>query len=371
MNIKELLKNRLFYNLLLTVALFFAAFWAIFLSIKLREAIVKQRARSFNPAEVVPAKEGAADYENILSVVFLGQGGDGHAGGTLTDSIIILAADTKNKNATLVSVPRDLWVPVFYDWESTRNFKINAAYLVGSDNVRYPNKKPEFKGEDGAGNMVKHVLENVTGLPVSYFVAIDFSSYEKLIDDLGGIEVDVPKTFNDPYYPIKGLENETCGISGEEIAKFHEFYSGFELEKQFPCRWERIHYEKGPANLTGEEALKFVRSRHGDSDFGRSERQFAVLVGIKKKLLSANALSSGFDIVESLTKLVKTDMNLATIKQVISILADPEEYEISQIHITEDNLVNASKSSDGQFILIPKSGNNNFEGIKNYIKQRI
>ena len=96
MNIKELFKNRLFYNLLLTVALFFAAFWAIFLSVKLQELINKRRARSFNPAEVVPPKEGAKDYENILSVVFLGQGGEGHSGGGLTDSIILLAVSEPN-----------------------------------------------------------------------------------------------------------------------------------------------------------------------------------------------------------------------------------------------------------------------------------
>ncbi len=371
MNIKDLLKNRFFFNTLLIIALFFAAFWAILLSFKLREALVKHRALTFDPAQVVPTKEGSEAYKNILSVVFLGQGGEGHSGGTLTDSIIILAADTQDKRAALISVPRDLWVPIPYDWESTRNFKVNAAYLVGLDNTRYANKKPEFKGEEGAGNMVKYVLENITGLPISYFVAIDFSSYEDLIDGLGGVEVNVPKTFSDPYYPIKGLENETCGISGEEIAKFHELYSGFDLEKQFPCRWEKVQYEKGPTKLTGSEALKFVRSRHGDSDFGRSERQFAVLLGIEKKLLSLGALTKGFNVVENLVDIVKTDMNLATIKQLIGVLGNVDQYEITEIHITEDNLVNASKSTDGQFILVPKNGNNNFEGIKNYIRGKI
>lgn len=371
MNFKEITKNRLLFNLLLLTSLFFAAFWAIFLSIKLKEAVVKQKAKSFNPAEVVPPREGNEEYKNILSVVFLGQGGEGHSGGNLTDSIIILATDTTNKKATLISVPRDLWVPIPYDWESTRNYKINAAYLIGGDNIRYANKKPEFKGSNGAGNITKYVLEKITGIPISYYVAVDFSSYKRLIDDLGGIEVNVPKEFNDPYYPIKGLENETCGISGEEITKFHELYSGFELEKQFPCRWEKIHYQKGPATLTGEEALKFVRSRHGDSDFGRSERQFAVLLGIEKKLLSVNALDKGFGVIENLYSLVRTDMNLATIKQLISVLGNLEEYETTEIHITEDNLVSASKSSDGQFILVPKAGLNNFEGIKNYLKEKI
>lgn len=321
-----------------------------------------------NPIEAQKIASDIVGKDNT-SVVFLGMGGDGHSGGTLTDSIIVLSINTQNKKALAVSIPRDLWVPIPYDWDNTKNFKINSAYAIGIDDVRYANKKPEYRGKDGPGNLVARVVGDITGIPVEHYVAIDFESFRQLIDEVNGIEVTVPGSFDDYYYPIKGLENETCGLTNEEIADAHAKYSGFELEKQFPCRWERISYEKGQkVTLDGETALKFVRSRHGDSDFGRSERQFAVLAGIERKLISLSVLKKGSKVIENLYKLVNTDLDLGTITTLIDFVGNPDEYDFTEVHITEDNLVNSSKTSDGQFILIPKAGNNNFGEIKNFLK---
>ncbi len=311
------------------------------------------------------------EEERRYSVVLAGRGGDGHAGGTLADSIIVLTANLDTKKATFITVPRDLWVPIPHDWENKANYKINAAYNIGLDNVRYANKKPEFRGSEGAGNLLGHVAGEVVGIPIDYFAVVDFDRFKNLIDTLGGITVEVPETFADNFYPVKGLENETCGFSNEKIADVHAKYSGFQLEKQFTCRYETIAYDKGPADLTGDMALKFVRSRHGDSDFGRSKRQIAVLEGIAKKLVSLDAVKKGSKLLKDLSEMVDTNMGLSAMGTLIDIIGNPQEYETERLYITEDNLVNSSKASDGQYILLPKAGNNNFSGIKSYIQENI
>ena len=301
----------------------------------------KPRAVAVVPTETDPTPEPfePIDTERTFNVVLLGSGGAGHSGGTLTDSIIVVSIDSKMKRVAFISIPRDLWVP--------GNYKINASVL----NLGYEN----FKG----------VLQNITGLKIDNFVAIDFAGMVKLIDSLGGIEVEVPKTFDDYFYPIKGLENETCGLTPEQIAEAHEKYSGFELEKQFVCRWEHIHFDKGRTGIDGETALKFARSRHGDSDFGRSMRQFAILKGIEEKI----ELSDVGEAYAALSKIVKTDLGLETARELSKLFGSPKDYSVVQIQLTEDNVLSASRSSDGQYILIPKVGVNNFSGIKDYITQ--
>lgn len=284
-----------------------------------------------------PPKSDDGSY----NVVLLGTGGTGHSGGGLTDSIIIIHGDPKTKKTALITVPRDLWV--------TGNYKINATAInVGNENL-------------------KGVLQNVTGLKIDKYVSINFDSFVKLINDLGGIDVEVPKTFADDFYPIRGEENNTCGLSANEINSLKAKYSGFELEKNFTCRYKKIHYDKGPATLKGDDALKFVRSRHGDSDFGRSLRQLAVIEGVEKKLLANGSLGKIENTFNNFSKLVTTDIDLTTTKYLIELFANPESYKINQIQLTTDNVLNSSTSSGGSFILVPKTGMFNYSEVKKYI----
>lgn len=282
------------------------------------------------------------DQKGIFNTVLLGYGGGNHSGAYLTDSIIVIHIDTNLKKAALISVPRDLWIP--------GNHKINAeASINGFQNI---------------GNPIK----DVTGLPVNYFISVDFGGFVKVIDNLGGITIDVPKSFDDAFYPIVGEENNVCGKTEPEIFELKNRYTGFDLEKQFTCRYEHLRFDKGPVNLDGITALKFVRSRHGDSDFGRSERQFAVLKGILGKLISSHSLDKTNKTIDSLTKIVRTNLDLATIRNLIEVFGNPSEYKLTEIHLTTDNILNAGKSFDGQFILNPKSGMFNFSEIQKYIQ---
>ena len=310
------------------------------------------------------------DSPDTFNILLLGYGGVGHDGGNLTDSITLASINTKEKKVVFISIPRDLWIALPVDYDNKRNYKINAAYAIGGDESRYPNKKPVYRGEKGGGELAKYAASIVTGLEVNYFISVNFNGLVDAIDLLGGIEVDVTKPFDDYFYPVKGLENETCGFSGEEIAEFHELYSGFQLEKQFECRYEHLHFEKGLQNMNGETALKFVRSRHSDQyggDFARSERQHEILAAVKNKLISLDAISQTSLVFNKLVESVNTDLDSEVIKQILATVGSPLDYEIAHIYLTEDNVFYSSSSSGGQFILIPREGVNKWSEVHKYI----
>lgn len=317
-----------------------------------------------------PQKEIKLDIQDSYNILLLGYGGASHDGGNLSDVIIVLNVNPKEKQATFVSIPRDLWVEIPVRSDIKEHYKINAAYAIGSDDRNYPLKEPQYKGESGGGTMAKKVVGNVIGVPIEYHIAVDFEGFKKLTDALDGVDVEVPVTFDDYFYPIKGKENETCGKSAAEIAKLHEQYSDTQLHHQFECRYERIHFDKGKAFMDGEAVLKFVRSRasaqHG-GDFARSQRQQAVILAMKDKLLSLAALKNFDDIYSEFTKMLRTDIDLAKAKDLYEIIGNLDEYEISFIGLSTENVLVETKSMDGQFILIPKEGEDVWTGVQNFI----
>jgi len=334
---------------ILMVGIFGLGFLITYLSLKMGKVFVKNPFASPTPNAFANASPKPIDEskneKGIYNVVLLGHGGAGHDGSLLTDSIIVVHVDTNTKKIAFVSIPRDLWY--------TGGHKINAeASMNGFNNV------------EGA-------IENITGLPINYFVSVDFSGFVKVIDNLGGITVQVPATFDDPFYPIAGQENNLCGKTETEVFELKNKYTGYDLETQFTCRYEHLHFEKEETKLDGTTALKFVRSRHGDSDFGRSLRQFAVLSGIGNKLVSFQIANKFDDIVNTISQIVKTDLDAGTIKSLVQILGDPNAYTTKSIQLSTDNVLNQSTSSDKQYILMPKDGNFNYSGIQDYIKSNL
>ena len=310
------------------------------------------------------------DIQDSYNILLLGYGGAGHDGGSLSDVIMVLNVNPKEKKAVFVSIPRDLWVKIPVRSDIMEHHKINAAYAIGSDDIRYGLKEPQYKGEYGGGEMAKKVAGNVIGVPIEYFISVDFEGFKKLTDALGGVDVEVPVAFDDYFYPIKGLENETCGKSAGEIAELHELYSDTQLHHQFECRYEHIHFEKGEMYMDGETVLKFVRSRastqHG-GDFARSQRQQAVILAMKEKLLSLSAIKNIDDIYFEFSRMFKTDIDLDKAKELVAIFGNPSEYKISFLGLSSENVLIETKSLNGQFILIPKEGEDVWTGVQKFI----
>lgn len=323
--------------------------------------------------ESVSIKDAELPQE-AFTVLLLGYGGAGHDGGNLSDVIMVAHVNTKEKEISFISVPRDLWVEIPVRSDKKEYYKVNAAYAIGTDDRGYPLREPQYKGEGGAATMAKEVVADVVGMPINYFIAVDFEGFKKIVDILGGLEVNVPVTFDDYFYPVKGLENETCGYSSEQIAEFHQKYSGFELEKQFVCRYEQIHFDEGKNQMDGNEALKYVRSRHSDQhggDFARSLRQQALLLGLRDKFISLDAVKNADKLFSEVSSMIRTDLDLSTIKKLLEINGKPEDYKVSFISLNDQNTLISTKSFDGQFILIPKEGQGVYTGIHSYIRSEL
>lgn len=276
--------------------------------------------------QIIEEKRETTPQAKTFNILLTGHGGAGHSGGGLMDAIIVAHVNVTNKKASLISFPRDFWF---------------SGHKINSD------------------PSLKDALTGVTGLPISHSISIDFISFVRMIDSLGGITVDVKKAYTDNFYPVRGKENELCGFTNERIEEVHKLYTGFELEKQFICRYETLRFPQGQQEMTGEMALKYVRSRHGGSDFERSRHQFEVLKAILQKANIASVTSS--------LEFVKTDLNIEKIEAILSEIGNPLDYSVSYLGISDENVLQNSKSSAGAYILVPKEGIN----IKEYIKSNL
>ena len=200
-------------------------------------------------------------YNGRTNVLLLGKGGEGHSGADLTDTIILASFSHGNKGLTLISIPRDIWVPEIRS-------KLNSAYFWGKQ-----------KEDWGGLALTKSLVEEILGQPVHYAVVLDFNGFNRVIDVLGGIEVEVAMAFTDEKYPIEGKENDDCGG-----------------DKEFKCRYEPLQFLEGKQYMDGARALKFVRSRNAEgeegTDLARAARQQKVIAAVKDKILSPKTLLS-------------------------------------------------------------------------------
>src|SRR5579884_3030834 len=229
---------------------------------------------------VIPRAAGSdiKQTNDRVNILLLGIGGGTHDGPDLTDSIIVASYDLKTNDVVMFSIPRDLWLPSIQQ-------KINAAYTVGLS-----------KGGDGLG-YTENAIGDVMGIPIHYAVVLDFSGFSKAIDLVGGVDVNVPDTFDDYQYPIDGKENDLCGWKEQQMTLTPDQAKQLNVNPgplkvyidptgkvatdsaslDFSCRFEHIHFDKGMTHMDGTTALKFVRSRHAlgieGSDFARSRRQ--------------------------------------------------------------------------------------------------
>lgn len=318
---------------------------------------------------VTPTPDPLAPY----SILLLGYGGGTHDGGLLTDTIMLAQIRPKDEEVRLISIPRDLWSPIQIESENTENKKINEAYAIGSDDKKYPNKKTEFTGKAGGGEMAKYTVEQVTGIKPDYFVAMDFDGFVKIIDNLGGVDVKVNQTFDDPFYPIEELKNDTCGKSEEEMKSLEATMSGDKLEQQYTCRYELLHFDKGIEHMDGTTALKYARSRHsaiGGGDFNRAERQKVVITAVRDKVMNIGFVSKIIPTFQTLTRHITTDIDLTKMSELVSKAEEISKYKIISIALTDQNVLVNAKASTGQFILNPKLGENNWTEIRQFIEDK-
>lgn len=303
-----------------------------------------------------------------VNILLLGIGGGNHEGPNLTDTIIFASIDPEEKKVTLVSLPRDLWLPEL-------QAKINAAYPSG-----------QAKEEGGGLKLAKAVVAKVLDQSVDYGIRIDFDGFIKAVDMMGGLEVTVDNTLDDYAYPVEGKEDESCGKTEEEITDLSAQIatsSATEFEA-FPCRYEHVHFDPGAQFIDGATALKFVRSRHAlgreGSDFARSKRQEKVITAFKDKLFSLGTILNPVKIVslyDILKDSIDTDIKQEEYDDFIKLAQQMEKTRISSVILDfgdeqegrEGLLTNPPLSSEygGQWVIIPNAGNGDYTDIQKFV----
>ena len=207
-----------------------------------------------------------------------------------TDTMIILTLDPVTMHAGMLSIPRDLWVPIpGYD-----NGRINTANFLG-DAYSYPGGGPA---------LARKTVEQVLGVPINFYARVNFTAFEDLIDTIGGITVDVPEDIYDESYPTEDYGTQVFSI------------------------------KKGVQTLDGATALKFARTRHtlANGDFDRARNQQLVMLAVKQKLSDPQTflqlLSNAPQLIQKLSSSFKTDMSFDQIQQLAALAQKVDQKNI-------------------------------------------
>ncbi len=321
-----------------------------------------------------------------LTVLLMGRGGAGHEGGALADTILVARILETQKKVVIISIPRDLWVNIPYDGASGVNGKINSAYAIGIDTHNYANKVEKYTGQYGGGTLAKDVIQKVTGLTVDKYVTIDFSGFEQAVDSIGGVDLTVEKAFTDYEYPIAGRETLDCttyasGSATLETSESDLIATGkletsklIGLPKDYPCRYELLHFDAGKQHLDGKTALKFVRSRHSSedgNDFARSRRQRQVLEAVTDKLFSLGAVTKIPSFFSTLRSHIDSDLSASDLVGWIPKAQTIRGYPVTNLALSTDNYLGQGYTADRQFALTPLAGEGKFDAIQNWVQSSI
>ena len=251
---------------------------------------------------VAPALAGVLDLTKLkgegdgrVNILILGIGGEGHEAPNLSDTIMVMSIDPKTKDAAMLSVPRDLYVKIPATAKTGQQYgKINAANAYGG---------PELSAR---------VVSNVIGVPIHYYVLVDFSGFRSAIDAVGGVDINVPTAIYDPSYPC---DNERGGYCPFKIAA-------------------------GPQHMDGIVALRYARSRHSTSDFDRAARQQLVISALRTKALQLSTLTNPVklsNLIDSLGSHVKTDIQAKEITKLAGLAKDIDVSKMPQKVLDTDS----------------------------------
>lgn len=243
-------------------------------------------------------KELKKDTAKQTNFLLVGVGGAEHDGSNLTDTIIIASLNEKDHSVKMLSLPRDLYI----DNKEIGGQRVNKLYDT------YLNQYDDDSAL--ALDKLAEEITAITGVPIHYNIKVDFNGFVKIVDALGGVDINVEKRIYDPYYP-----------RGETI-----YYETFILEA-------------GEQHLDGKTALKYARSRKTSSDFDRSRRQSQLLSAIKDQAASINLLSDPGKIqnlYNSVADSIETDLSVAEIIELAKIAKDIPKDNIQARVISDD-----------------------------------
>lgn len=238
-----------------------------------------------------------------------------------TDTIIVLSLDPVRKTGAMLSIPRDVYVPIPGYEEPLSPNRINAANFIG-DSTLYPG---------GGAKLAAKTVEALLGIPIHRSVLVNFQAFITIIDALGPVEVCPTERIFDDKYP----DTETYGVI-------------------------TVEFQPGCQELDATRLLQYARVRHnaGD-DIGRARRQQEVIQAVRKKALSLGGVSAligqAGPIWDSLRDNLKTDLTLDEIIQLAGAAQGITDIksEVLTIRTQNGGQLLLGKDRDGNDIFSP------------------
>ncbi|MFZ2299822.1 MAG: LCP family protein [Candidatus Moraniibacteriota bacterium] len=311
---------------------------------------------------------------NILLIGMRGEGAVG--GGSLADTIMVLSLHPKQDDqdttrASLISIPRDLYVKVPGREEQR---KINAVYALGEERALHR----------GGMEDMRTIVGEITGLDIPYAVTINFQGFRDLVNAIGGITINLDQPFEEGLQ-FRGLEKRCDGVKYTVFAGNYEekriqrkngtYYAN---PKRYPLCFEKMTQEdiaelecggdfKLPAGenlLDGDKALCYARARYASSDFDRARRQQEVIKLIKAKALSLGTLADFSKInamLDSLGNNTSTNMEAWELKRLFDLYqkaGDTNQINQKVLENSEEGLLyNPPQTKETGYILLPRGDN--------------
>lgn len=273
---------------------------------------------------------------------------DNGGGGDLTDSIMLVSLDTKGNTATLLSVPRDLYVAI----PGHGYGKINEVYEDGkTDNFN------ETGYATGGMGFLEKVISQNFGMTINYYALVNYSALVNAVNAVGGVMVNIQS--NDP----RGLYDPSVTSPTDHTPL--------------------VHLSNGVHTLNGAQALNLARARgdsygaygYGLSDFVRTQNQRQIIIALKDKITSSSTLSNPIKIGElfdSFGSNVKTDLTLADARRMYTLSKKIPTSAITSAAFNDGkdvNLLTNYRTKYGQSALIPAAGLDDYSQIQTFIQK--
>jgi LCP family protein required for cell wall assembly len=302
----------------------------------------------------LPSAGPATDQR--YAFLLLGYGGGNHEGAYLTDSIMVVIVDPGQKILTLLSIPRDTWVPLSFDGRSVIYDKINTAYAYARDPTAYTDRLAIYTGDRGAGTFAMTTVQHLLGIPISYYLALDFDGFRQMINAVGGIDVDVPDSFT-ARYPV----NDDPSVDP---------------------RWTVVRFVKGLQHMDGERAIEFARARETldnpseGSDFARSRRQRLIMEAFKERLLQPGALVHLPELLAIASRHVDTNYAIPAVAQIGQLVLDWKNVRFYQTALTTSNYLEEATGNVvwgpvpyAPYLLVPDSPDRSWARIRAFSRR--
>ncbi|HYI15744.1 MAG TPA: LCP family protein [Thermomicrobiales bacterium] len=242
------------------------------------------------PTEQVQASLPNWDNQDPFNVLLMGiDDREGDAEPPRSDTMIVMRINPATNHVVMMSIPRDLmvFIPIADRWD-----KINAAYPIG-----------EEQDTNGGPPAVMETIEANFDVRVHYFVTVDFEGFRTIVDTVGGVIIDVDAPIKDDQYPT-----ETLGLTRE-------------------------YFPTGLQKMDGETALRFSRTRHGDNDIARGERQQQMLVALREQAVGLGLITKAEELIRQMGSMVKTDFNFNQLLALANLGRSVDPNGISKVNL--------------------------------------